>query len=92
MRNFIVRDIQGLFSDWNFDGYVINGKEMNSRDNQDVILADIENLKPVTIYQNGTVSGVNGSHGVDIATDAQRFTDSGFDALWCEFGYPDATE
>lgn len=79
MKQFIVRDTKGLFSDWNFDGYAINGEELNSRYAQARILADIANLKPVTIYQNGTVNGVDGGHSVDIATDAQRFTDSEFE-------------
>lgn len=88
MRNFIVRDIQ-LFVDWNFDGYVINGKELTSRDDQALILADIEKLKPVTISQDGTVTGVDGSRSVDIATDALRYTGSEFDELWSQYGYPE---
>jgi hypothetical protein len=62
MKNFIVKDIKGLFSDWNFDGYAIDGKELTSRDDQALILADIEKLKSVTIYQDGTVSGDKDRH------------------------------
>jgi hypothetical protein len=91
VKNFTVRDIKGLFSDWNFDGYAIDGKELTSRDDQALILADIEKLKSVTIYQDGTVSGVDDGHSVDIVTDAQGFTDSEFDALWRSYGYAELT-
>jgi hypothetical protein len=87
MKNFIVKDIKGLFSDWNFDGYAIDGKELTSRDDQALILADIEKLKSVTIYQDGTVSGVDDGHSVDIVTDAQGYTDNEFDALKRAYGY-----
>ena len=87
MKNFTVRDIKGLFSDWNFDGYVIDGKELTSRQSQELILADIEKLKPVTIYQDGSVSGRDGGYGVDIATDSHGYTDSEFDALKRAYGY-----
>jgi hypothetical protein len=89
MKNFTVRDIKGLFSDWNFDGYAIDGKELTSRDDQALILADMEELRPVTIYQDGTVNGLDDGHSVDIVTDAQGFTDNEFDALWRLYGYTD---
>jgi hypothetical protein len=87
MKNFIVKDIKGLFSDWNFDGYAIDGKELTSRDDQALIIADIEELRPVTIYQDGTVNGLDGGHSVDIATESQGYTDNEFDALKRAYGY-----
>jgi hypothetical protein len=41
----------------------------------------------VTIYQDGTVSGVDDGHSVDIVTDAQGYTDNEFDALKRAYGY-----
>jgi hypothetical protein len=32
MKNFIVKDIKGLFSDWNFDGYAIDGTVSGDKD------------------------------------------------------------
>jgi len=86
MKNFIVRDIKGLFSDWNFDGYVVNGKELTSRYHQEAILDDISKLKPVTIYQDGTVNGVDGGRSIDIVTDSQGFTDFDFQLAWVVYG------
>ena len=72
-----------------FDGYVINGKELTSRYHQEAILDDISKLKPVTIYQDGTVNGVDGGRSIDIVTDSQGFTDNDFNKLWLGYGDPE---
>lgn len=89
MKNFAVRDIQGLFGDWNFDGYTIKGKQLTSKNDQAIILADIEKLKPVMIYQDGSVRGTKDNHSVIVVNESQELTDDDFCELWELFGYPE---
>ncbi|MFQ5796502.1 MAG: hypothetical protein ACE5JP_15835 [Candidatus Bipolaricaulia bacterium] len=88
MYRFVVRDIGGIMEDCDLSDYCVNGRLVTDKR---AAIRHLEQRRPVTVFQDGTVCRTDDGRCVDILINCHcSYTDEEFEELWREFGYPDS--